>query len=141
MELATLKEQPETASEATPPASVLVVDDNSMLLEMLQALLTQWGYDCVTASDGLDALVKLAEHRVRLVLTDYQMPNLNGLELLARLRERYPRLPVMILSSDRTPQHLAEARRNGAVDWVDKPVEPARLRRLIATALQEGGLF
>lgn len=137
MKLADLQEEPVPAPATAARAAVLVVDDNSLVLGTIESLLGDWGYDCVTAPDGLAALGKLTEHRIGLVLTDYQMPNLNGLDLLARVRERHPQLPVVILSSDWTPERLAEALRHGVLAWVEKPVSSARLRELIATALKE----
>lgn len=128
-------EQASTGTRSAPAGTVLVVDDNDLVRGMLESMLGHWGYSCVTATDGLDAIATLARQPVALVLTDYQMPNLNGLELLARLKEYAPSLPVIILSSDDAPEQVEEARRGGAFAWVVKPVDSARLRQLVSSAL------
>jgi two-component system response regulator HydG len=135
MSVAEMHREAARGSGPVSPGTILVVDDNELVRGMIESMLGHWGYSCVTATDGLAAIATAARQPIALVLTDYQMPNMNGLELLARLKEYAPALPVIILSSDDAPEQVEEARRRGAFAWVVKPVDPARLRQLVSSAL------
>lgn len=116
--------------------SVLVVDDDELARSMLGALLTSWGFCPVTVPDGVTALEQLSEQSVRLVLTDYQMPRLNGLQLLARIRAEHPGIPVIVVSGENSPFLIAEAIRIGAFDWITKPFDPSYFENTVKKAWQ-----
>lgn len=78
-------------------AAVLVVDDNQTMRSLIEGLLSRWGFSPITAPDGKAALRKLSEHRVGVVITDYEMPALNGLELLEQVHARNSHIPVIVL--------------------------------------------
>jgi two-component system chemotaxis response regulator CheY len=101
---------------------VLVVDDSRTIRTLVGRALTAAGYEMIEAADGVDALAKLEGLADSTVLVcDINMPNMNGLELLAALRQRGRRLPIVILTSDVQPQHVALARDGGASAFVAKP--------------------
>ena len=83
------------------PQTILLVDDEFSSLEVLALLLGQEGYDVVTASDGEEAMSRLAEKRVDLVITDYWMPKMNGLELVERMQadERWHAIPILLMTA------------------------------------------
>lgn len=84
-------------SASTVP-SILLVDDNSNGLKARKMVLEEQGYNIVTASNGADALEHFATGRFNVVVTDYKMPRMDGLELIAKLRDREPALPIVLIS-------------------------------------------
>jgi len=116
----------------------LVVDDSLSVRKTLSQLLGDAGFDVSTARDGFDALDQLSRHDVDLVLTDLEMPNLNGLDLTRRLRESpsWHALPVVMISSRGTDKHRARAAQAGVSDYFTKPYSEidllARIRTLVA---------
>lgn len=102
---------------------VLIVDDQQSLLEILQRWLASTGYDVQVACDGPEALALAKEQAFDVVVTDLRMPGLDGLEVLARLKESDPRTEVIILSGQGTMQDAIEALREGrAFDFLQKPL-------------------
>lgn len=82
-----------------PSRSVMVIDDDPEQREMLQDLLTERGYDVVTASDGEEGLRLSAQRPPDLIILDLVMPRMGGLEVLAALKRQHPRLPVIVRSA------------------------------------------
>src|SRR5512140_2853203 len=80
-------------------AKILVVDDELNMRLVLKAMLKKEGYDVVTAKDGLEALEALQGDKIAVVATDLKMPRMDGMELLARIMQDDPSLPVIILTA------------------------------------------
>ncbi len=120
-----------------PRTSILLVDDDKKSLAIVKDLLEFEGYEVVTAADGREALDRLAEREMDLVVTDYEMPVMNGFELLKSVNRGYPELPVIVL----TGQHREDVQtaistlKEGAYDYLLKPVDLGRLRKSVHTAL------
>ena len=85
-------------SAAPVAQSILLVDDNSNGLKARKAVLEELGYKIVTASNGCEALDLFAPKKFELVVTDYKMPRMDGLELIVSLRKREPDLPIILIS-------------------------------------------
>jgi CheY-like chemotaxis protein len=79
-------------------ARILLVDDNTNGLSARKSVLQELGHKIVTAACGADALEKYAEHKFDLVVTDYKMPRMDGLELISRLRKQTPDVPIVLIS-------------------------------------------
>jgi putative two-component system response regulator len=129
---------------------VLVVDDDEVALEMLNALLEQAGYEVVSAANGQEALDILRDTRCRLVITDWEMPGINGLDLCHAIRSeplsRY--VYTILLTSHDTHEKAAEGLSAGADDYVFKPFHPdellVRLRtgeRILSLETREVAIF
>ncbi len=101
-------------------ADILVVDDDDVIRETLQELLSA-DYSCQTADTAEEALAKLEAQRFDVVLTDISMPGLNGMELLKRVVEKYPGTPVIIISGHSDQDHAQGLIRRGAFDYLLKP--------------------
>ncbi|WP_062191234.1 hybrid sensor histidine kinase/response regulator [Caldimonas taiwanensis] len=108
---------------------VLVVDDALSVRQTLAQLLGDAGYEVTTARDGFEALDALIRRQADVVLTDLEMPNLDGLELTRRLRESrlWKTLPVVMLTSRATPKHVRSAEDAGVDVFLTKPYEEAEL--------------
>jgi two-component system, NtrC family, response regulator GlrR len=106
---------------------ILLVDDDAKLSRVLALRLESEGYDVVAAASGEEALQRLGEARPRFVLADLRMPGMDGIELLARIQERYPGLPVALISAQGDIPDAVRATHAGAVDFLTKPVDRDRL--------------
>jgi two-component system nitrogen regulation response regulator NtrX len=115
---------------------ILIVDDDPGTLESLSRAFALEGYVAVTAPSAARALERLGEEPVDAVLSDVVMPGMDGLELLARLRERCPEIPVVLMSGQATLETAVEATRVGALDFVEKPVGLDRLLLTLRNALR-----
>jgi DNA-binding NtrC family response regulator len=117
--------------------NILVVDDEKNIREGLAKLLEMEGHHSIAAADGQEALALLERGDVDLVVTDLKMPNLPGEELLRRAQAATPGLPVIILTGHGTIESAVQAMKEGAYDYLTKPVDMGRLTLLVARALSE----
>ena len=117
---------------------ILVVDDDQTTRHLLRKVLTSAGFSATAAKDGVEALKVLHSNRFDLLLLDVWMPRMNGLELLAKLRDTKTRPRVVVMTSDETPQTLLEAVREHAFRYVHKPVETLALLQTVREVLAAG---
>jgi DNA-binding NtrC family response regulator len=116
--------------------TVLVVDDEKNIREGLGEYLRLDGYDVSLASDGKEGLAEVESGAVDLVITDLRMPALSGGELLKQISSRYPSIPVIVLTGHGTVEDAVDAMRNGAYDFITKPVNLEHLSLLVKRALE-----
>jgi DNA-binding NtrC family response regulator len=116
---------------------LLIVDDEADGRDALAELAQRWGYDVLTASDGTDALRRAIEWHPDVLLTDLVMPNMDGLWLLRALRAELPDVPVLLLTGRGTVQTAVQAIKEGAYDFIEKPLDPSRLRVALEHALEK----
>ncbi len=123
------------------PARILLVEDEPTVGRVTQRLLEKEGYEVEWAHDGTQGL-ELATHNPEfdLVLSDFRMPGMGGLELLERLRELYPHLPVVLMTAHGTSSLAIEATRKGAFDYLLKPYQPDDLYDLVAKGCESARL-
>lgn len=124
------------------PITVLLAEDDPVQQQMLGLLLEKkLGYHLVHAHGGKEALEILDRRpEIQLAILDYHMPEMNGLELLDICRQRYPALPVIMLTGNREVDVIVKAMKLGASDFITKPPEPERLRVSIENALKVNAL-
>lgn len=123
------------------PSRILVVDDAESIRAYLASLLELRGHLVDTAEDGRRALELLeAGAAPDVVLLDVMMPGLDGLQTLTRIRERYPRLPVVMLSVVARTTTIVEAMRLGAADYVNKPFDESELELVLRRVLEQRDL-
>jgi DNA-binding response OmpR family regulator len=116
---------------------ILVVDDEEDILGLLSELLQRWGFEADTVTNGREALERFRGRDFDLVLTDLKMPDMDGLELLRRIREENPRVPVLMLTGFPTVDSAVQAIQEGAYDYLIKPINPEELRFRIQKALAQ----
>ncbi|MBI4482659.1 MAG: sigma-54-dependent Fis family transcriptional regulator [Acidobacteria bacterium] len=114
---------------------ILVAEDDASLLRVLQYQLEQRGYEVLTAEDGRRALQIFELYGIDLVITDLQMPEMDGLELLERIRTLSPDAIVVMITGHGTVDSAVEAMRKGAFDYITKPVHPQELALTVEKAL------
>lgn len=133
-----------TVPAPPPPAAggrrVLLVDDSISVRKFVGQMLERAGFEVSTANDGAEALAKIAGARFDVVITDLEMPRVNGYELLDSLRRRPDagRLPVIVLTTRSGEKHASLARQLGASHYVTKPVEEQAFVRLVGSLLGAG---
>ena len=128
--------QPDASPDQPSGERVLVVEDDRAARVGLTELIRAWGYVAEDASDGEEALAKITTFRPGIVLTDLVMPRLDGLGLLRALQDQLTDLCVVILTAQGTVETAVEAIRDGAYDYLTKPVDPHRLQILLAKAVE-----
>lgn len=116
---------------------IISVDDSSTMRRMVSFTLKGAGYDVLEASDGAEALNLLQGRSVDLVISDINMPNLNGIELTRRLRgmASFTRTPIILLTTESDPGKKAEGRAAGATGWMVKPFSQDQLLAVVAKVL------
>jgi DNA-binding NtrC family response regulator len=114
---------------------ILLVDDEANVRRVLGALLEQAGYSVTGAGTGQEALDLVRTQDPDLVLTDLKMPGMDGLELLARLREGFPEIPVILLTAHGTVATAVEAMKRGAHDFLTKPFDKGTVMETVRKAL------
>jgi DNA-binding NtrC family response regulator len=121
--------------------NILIVDDEKNIREGLKEALTLDGYDVGAAADGKEALDAFSKGEIDLVITDLKMPHLSGEELLRNVSSLYPTVPVIILTGHGTIEAAVQAMRDGAYDFLTKPVNLDRLSLLVKRALSNRELL
>jgi len=116
---------------------VLIVEDELHALAGLAELVSGWGYRTETARDGIEGLEKVAEWFPGIIVTDLKMPRMDGLELLARLGEMQLNAAVIVLTAQGSIERAVEAMKMGAYDFIQKPIDPTRLRTVLANASRQ----
>jgi two-component system, NtrC family, response regulator AtoC len=117
-------------------ANILVVDDEAAARTALAALLEAEGYAVETAGDGFKALGRLATFEPDLVLTDFNMPGMDGIELMARLKEHDAELPVVVMTAFGAVETAVSAMQRGAADYLLKPLNMDELLIVLDRALE-----
>ena len=113
--------------------TVLTVDDSPSIRQMVSFTLKGAGYDVVEASDGRDGLNKAKGAQAHLVLTDQNMPEMDGLTLVKSLRglPQYATVPILMLTTESSDQMKAQGRAAGATGWLVKPFDPQKLLEVV----------
>jgi DNA-binding NtrC family response regulator len=117
---------------------VLIVDDDETSRGGLAELMQAWGYEVDQAAEGKEGLERALLWRPRLVVADLVMPGMDGLELLRRVREELPATPVVLLTGHATVETAVAAMKDGAYDYITKPLDLRRVRAVIEKALEQG---
>lgn len=121
--------------KAPSDVQILIVDDETDLLEMLAQLFKSFGFSVAKAENGRDALDVLNGAKVDLVLTDVRMPKMDGVELLKRIRELHPISPAVLLTSGYTDYSTADLYNFGANGFFVKPFGAAAVRNAVSRSL------
>jgi two-component system chemotaxis response regulator CheY len=124
------------------PFSVLIVDDSTVMRGFIKRVLTLSGFEvgeCLEASNGEEALAQLEANSVDVILTDINMPKMNGEELLRRLEmdERLRHVPTLVISTDATKGRILKMLSLGAQGYMTKPFSPEELREELERVLGE----
>jgi two-component system chemotaxis response regulator CheY len=117
--------------------TILAVDDSASMRQMVSFTLKGAGYEVVEAVDGQDAFEKAKKSRVDVVLTDVNMPNMDGIELIRNLRglPQYKFTPMLLLTTESGADKKTQGKAAGATGWLVKPFDPEKLLATLARVL------
>ncbi len=119
------------------PGVILAVDDSPSMRQMVRYTLENAGYEVIQASDGIEALDYAKNSSADLVLTDVNMPNMDGIALCKELRglSHYKGVPILMLTTESAPETKTRGKEAGATGWIVKPFNPEQLLATIAKVL------
>ena len=119
---------------------ILVVDDDQPIRELLKEFLGRLGYEVTTAANGREALLKLDQCDFDCVVSDHMMPDVDGVELLKRLRAQKKKVPFLMITGYPSVETAVEVMKQGAYDYVTKPLELEDVRIKVERALHTNAL-
>jgi two-component system response regulator HydG len=129
------------ASRAVDGGIVLVVDDEAAIVESLTKIFRREGMTVLSATDGTAGLDVLRKHRVGVLLTDLMMPNTSGMDLLRAAKTIAPETEVVLMTAYGTVETAVDAMKEGAYDFVTKPLKRAHVVRIVRNALEKQSLL
>lgn len=116
---------------------IMTVDDSATVRQMLSFTLQDAGYEVVEAVDGRDALSKFAEESVHMLITDLNMPKLDGIDLIREIRRNPVNrfIPIIMLTTESQESKKQEGKQAGASGWIVKPFKPEQLLAVVRMVL------
>ena len=117
--------------------TVMTVDDSATMRNMISFTLTGAGHEVLQASDGREALSLLQTRKVDMVISDINMPNMDGVTLTRELRAlpQFRTTPIILLTTESSPERKADGRAAGATGWIVKPFQPEQLLAVVSKVL------
>lgn len=116
-------------------SKILAVDDSEPMRKLVRFVLGAEGHEVTTASNGAEALAYMQSDSFDLVVTDVNMPIMDGAELISQIRENHSELPILVLTTEREQQLHREGRAIGASGWVQKPFQPQIFKDMVSRLL------
>lgn len=116
---------------------IMTADDSASVRQMVSFTLKQAGYEVVEAKDGQEALEKLRNNPVNMLVTDLNMPNMDGIELIRKVRSepQFKFMPIIMLTTESQAAKKQEGKAAGATGWIVKPFKPEQLLAVIKRVL------
>ncbi|MGE5364663.1 MAG: response regulator [Bacteroidota bacterium] len=116
---------------------IMTVDDSTSVRQMVSFTLREAAYEVIEAADGIDALNKLKTSQVNMIITDLNMPNLDGIGLIKSVRSNplYKFIPIIMLTTESQDSRKNEGRQAGATGWIVKPFKPEQLLNVVKKVL------
>jgi two-component system chemotaxis response regulator CheY len=116
---------------------ILIADDSISIRKSVSFVLTEEGYEVIEAEDGLDGLKKAEAAKCNLIITDINMPNMNGIEFIKALREKpeYKFVPIIALTTESQDDKMQEGKAAGATGWIVKPFTSEKLSAIVKKIL------
>jgi len=113
--------------------TILIVDDSASIRQMVAFTLKTVGYTVIEAADGADGLVQANTHDIDLVLTDQNMPNMDGITMVKTLRgfPKFASTPILLLTTEHTDEKKIQGKEAGASGWLVKPFDPHKLLEVV----------
>jgi len=118
-------------------ARILAVDDSPSMRQLVKLALASGGHEVDVATDGVEALQAAERQQFDVVITDVNMPNMDGISLVRELRRlaNYRFVPLLMLTTESTSERKQQGKEAGATGWLVKPFDPARLLSIVAKVL------
>ena len=116
---------------------ILAVDDSESMRKMVSFTLQKAGYEVVEAVDGMDALDKIGSSKINMLITDVNMPNMEGIELVKQVRANpeYKFVPIILLTTESRGARMEEGKKARVTGWIVKPFKPEQLLAVVRKVL------
>jgi two-component system, chemotaxis family, chemotaxis protein CheY len=113
--------------------TIMTVDDSTSVRQMVSFTLKEAGYQVIEAADGRDAISKMNGTDINLIITDLNMPNMDGIELIKNIRTnpKYKFIPILMLTTESQTEKKMEGKKAGATGWIIKPFQPEQLLSVV----------
>jgi len=123
------------------PKTVLIVDDSASMRQLIAFTIKDAGYDVLLAENGRDALEKMSRAKIDMVITDLNMPEMDGITFIRELRGKadYQFIPIIMLTTEAQEAKKQEGRAAGASGWIVKPFSPSQLMDVVKKFVKERG--
>jgi two-component system chemotaxis response regulator CheY len=117
---------------------IMAADDSASMRQLISFILQKAGYEVVEAVDGLDAITQLRGRSVDMLLTDLNMPSVDGIELIRRVRalDSHRFIPIIMLTTESAPEKRMAGKEAGATGWIVKPFQPEQLLAVVQKVLR-----
>jgi two-component system chemotaxis response regulator CheY len=117
--------------------TILTVEDSSTIRQLMNQTLVDAGYRVIEAHNGLEALERMADKKVDMLITDLNMPKMDGINLIRHVRKNSDNrfLPILMLTSENPEQRREEVKTAGASAWIAKPFKPTQLVKIVQMIL------
>lgn len=117
--------------------TIMAVDDSASVRQMVGFTLKEAGYEVIEATDGIDALSKLIGKQISMILTDLNMPKMDGIEMIRQVRSNsnYKYIPIVLLTTESQTNKKQEGKMAGATGWIVKPFKPEQLLAVVRKLL------
>lgn len=117
--------------------TILTAEDSSSLRSLMSSTLQDAGYEVIEADDGQQALERLADEEIDMLITDLNMPRLDGIDLIREVRKKPANrfLPIVMLTSETQNSRRQEGKQAGASAWIQKPFKPEQLLKVVQMVL------
>lgn len=119
--------------------TICIVDDEPAILNTLSSILEEEGYHITLAKTGEEALKVIQQEPPDVVILEVWIPDLDGLEVLKRVRAQFPNIMVIMMSGHGSVETAVKATKLGAYDYLEKPLDPERVITVVANAIRESG--
>ncbi len=118
--------------------TILFVEDSASVRQVMNTTLTREGYEVIVASDGQDALSKLNGSKIHLIISDVNMPNMDGLSFVKAAKQlpAYKFTPIIMLTTETQQEKMNEGKASGVKAWIVKPFQPPQLLAAVAQLIQ-----
>ena len=118
--------------------TILFVEDSASVSQVMKSTLTREGYDVILACDGKDALTKLDGSKIHLIISDVNMPNMDGLTFVKAAKQlpAYKFTPIIMLTTESQKEKVQEGKAAGVKAWIVKPFQPPQLLAAVAQLIQ-----
>jgi two-component system chemotaxis response regulator CheY len=122
----------------TTGATILIVDDSPTMRNMIRLALTQGGFHVIEAGNGREGLARLQESAVQAILSDVNMPQMDGLSFVRAVRQdpRFSRIPILVLTTESAGEMKASGKAAGATGWIVKPFQPEQLCSVLGMVIR-----
>ena len=119
--------------------TVLIIDDEPIVGDALMTVLSDCGYEVAVARSGREGLEIASKQRFDFTITDLRLPDMTGLDVLSSIKEKDPCCMLIVITAFSTPEIVAESKRRGAIDVLDKPFFPSDVLSILVGSLRSGG--